>query len=289
LHNLEGHGCHLRLAGDWLKLDLAEDGWEWRELVEESLASQGTLLKGASQDRWIWDTSKLNSLLLDGKRLGQAGLDHLLGDTELGWLLLNDVHHASWWPGQKRDALIQLGDWGWDDDLTWALGGLTDKFFLEGGWEPRAAHKAWFSSRLVQHEGEGSQAWPQDTHAWGLKVSRAFTVHVATKTDSAGLQEQWGNNLNPRSIGQNLQALLRDMDKDDIVLKALDDDKNLAFWALLDKLLTNSWEGDWLTIDQDLHGASNWNNLDLSDTRQDLDNLLLGLDSPGGYSNWNVP
>jgi len=271
---LEGHGGHLRLAGNWLKLNLAEDSWERRKLVEESLTSQGALFKGASQDRWIWDTGELNRLLLDGEWLGQAGLDHLLGDTELGRLLLNNMHHASW-PGQKRDALVQFGDRGWDDNLSWALSGLTDKFFLEGSWEAGAAHKARFSSRLVQHEGEGSQAGPQDAHAWSLKVSRALTIHVAAKTNSAGLQEQWGNNLNPRSIGQNLQALLRDMDKDNIVLKALDDENNLAFWALLDKLLTNRWKGDWLTIDQDLHGASSWKHLNLSNTRQDFDNLLL--------------
>merc|ERR1719184_516959 len=146
--------------------------------------------------------------------------------------------------GQKRHALVQFGDWGWDDNLTWALGGLTGKFFLEGSWEARAAYKTWFSSRLVQHEGEGSQAWSQNTHTWGLEVSRALTVHITAKTNSAGLQEQWGNNLDHRPIGQYLQALLWDMDKDNIVFKALNNEKNLAFWALLDKLLTHSWEGD---------------------------------------------
>jgi len=287
LGKLEGHGGHIRLAGDWLELNLAEDGWVLRENVEERLASQGTLLEGASQNRWGWDTGKLNRPLLDGERLGKTGLDHLLGDAELGGLLLNNVHHASWLD-QEGDALVQLRDWGWDDNLTWAPGGLTDEFFLEGSWESRAAHKAGFGSRLVQHEREGSQAWPQDAHAWGLQVSGALAIHVTTKADSAGLQELWGNNLNHRSIGQNLQALLWNVDKDNIVLEVLDNEQNLALRGLLDELLTNSWEGNWLTINQDLHGASNRNNLDLSDTSQDLDNLLLGLNSPGGNGDWDV-
>jgi len=74
-----------------------------------------------------------------------------------------------------------------------------------------------------------------------------------------------------------------------MVLETLDDEENFALWALLDQLLTNSWQGDWLTIDQNLHGARAWNHLDLSDAGPDLDNLLLGLNSPGGHSNWNVP
>jgi len=198
---------NIRAAGNCLQLFFAENSWELRDFLEERLARQGTLLKGAGLDRWLRDAGKLNRLLLDGDWLGQAGLDHLLGDAKLVGLLVNDVLHSGW-DAQARDVLIQLGDWGWDDDLTGALGGLTDELFLKGGWETRAALEPSLGSGLVQHEGEGSQTWPQDAHAWGLQVSRALAVHVTAKADSAGLQELWGNNLNDRSIGQDLQHLL---------------------------------------------------------------------------------
>jgi len=196
IHKSQGDRGHIRLAGNWLKLDLAEDSWKLGEFAVESLTSQGTFLKGASTDRWLWDAGKLNGPLLDGKGLGQAGLDHLLGDAELGGLLLNNVHHSSW-PGQKRNALVQLGDWCWDNYFTWALGNLTGKFCLKGRWQARAVLKTRLSSRLVQHEGEGSQTWPQNAHARGLEVSRALTIHVTTKTDCARLEEPWSNNFNP--------------------------------------------------------------------------------------------
>jgi len=174
-------------------------------------------------------------------------------------------------------VLIQLGHWGWDHDLTWALGGFTDEFFLEGGREARAALEASFGSRLVQHEREGSQTWPKDAHAWGLQVSSALTVHVTAKANSTGLQELWGNNLNHRSVGQDHQALPWDVDLEDIVLVTQENQHGLAFRVLLDQTLTNSWEGKLLTIDHNLHGTSDWDHLNLSDTRQDLDNLVLSL------------
>jgi len=276
LGKLEGDGGHLRLAGHWLKLHPAEDSWELRDLLEERLTRQGALLKGASLDGWMWDAGKLNRLLLDGEWLGQAGLDHLLGNAHLVGLLVDNVLHASW-DVQDRDVLIQLGHWGWDHDLTWALGGFTDEFFLEGGREARAALEASFGSRLVQHEREGSQTWPKDAHAWGLQVSSALTVHVTAKANSTGLQELWGNNLNHRSVGQDHQALPWDVDLEDIVLVTQENQHGLAFRVLLDQTLTNSWEGKLLTIDHNLHGTSDWDHLNLSDTRQDLDNLVLSL------------
>jgi len=245
---------NIRAAGNCLQLFLAENSWELRDLLEERLARQGTLLKGAGLDRWLWDAGKLNRLPLDGDWLGQAGLDHLLGNAKLVGLLVNNVLHSSW-DAQARDVLIQLGDWGWDDDLTGALGGLTDKFFLEGGWEARAALEPSLSSRLVQHEGEGSQAWPQNTHGRGLQVSRALAIHVTAKADSAGLQELWGNNLNGRSVGQDLQHLLWQVDKD-CVLEALDNQEDPALLVPLDELLTNSGESQLLTIQSDLNEAS---------------------------------
>jgi len=152
-------------------------------------------------------------------------------------------------------VLIQPGDWGWDDDLTGALGGLADEFFLEGGWDARAALEPSLGSGLVQHKGEGSQAWPQDAHAWGLQVSRALSIHVTAKAHSAGLQELWGNNLNDRSVGQDLQHLLWQVDKD-CVLEALDNQEDPALLVPLDELLTNSGESQLLTIQSDLHEAS---------------------------------
>merc|ERR1712029_828719 len=47
---LEGDGGHLRLAGDWLELNLAEHSWELRDLLEDNLSRQGALLKRASQE-----------------------------------------------------------------------------------------------------------------------------------------------------------------------------------------------------------------------------------------------
>jgi len=198
------------------------------------------------------------------------------------------VGHASWLV-QDRDALVQLGDWSWDDGLTGALGGLTHELFLDGRWESRATLESGGGSRLVEHEGEGSQAWPHDTHSWGLEVSRELTVHVTAKTNRARLQKLWGNNLNPGAIRHNLQALFWDNDGDNVVLKALNDGNGLALMVLLDELLANGWEPQLLTVDHNLQGArGSWDNLGLSDARQNLDNLLLRTDSPGGDSHWDV-
>jgi len=141
LYYLEGDGRHLRLAGDWLELNLAEDSWELANLLDEGLTSQGTLLKGARHHGWVGDTGELNRLLLDGKWLGKAGLDHLLGDAHLGGLLLNNVGHTNW-PVQKGDPLSKDGDWGWDDSLTGTLGRLGLELSLKGGWDARATLKA---------------------------------------------------------------------------------------------------------------------------------------------------
>merc|ERR1711973_880317 len=197
LGKLEGDGGHLRLAGNWLELNLAEDSWELGDLLEEGLARQSTLFQRAGQSRWLRDADELNRLLLDGQWLGKAGLDHLLGDAKLGGLLVDNVGHAGWLV-QDRDALVQLGDWGWDDGFT------------------GAPLKTRLRARLVEHVGDGSQTWPHNTHTWGLQISRDLTIHVTAKTDSARLQELWGNNLNPGAIGQDLQALLWDMDRDNI-------------------------------------------------------------------------
>jgi len=291
LGNLEGDGRHLRLAGNWLELNLAEDSWELANLLDEGLTSQGTLLKGARHHGWVGDTGELNRLLLDGKWLGKAGLDHLLGDAKLGGLLVDNVGHAGWLV-QDRDALVQLGDWGWDDGFTGALGGFTLELLLEARWkarETRAPLKTRLRARLVEHVGDGSQTWPHNTHTWGLQISRDLTVHVTAKTNSARLQELWGNNLNPRSIRQDLQALLWDVDRDNTILETLDHGDDLAFNILLDELLANHWV-DLFPVDEDLHGArGSWDDLGLSDARQDLDNLLLrARNSPGGNSHWDV-
>merc|ERR1719391_114169 len=57
LYCLEGDGGHLRLAGDWLKLNLAEDSWELTDLLDEGLTSKGALLEGARQHGW-WETQE---------------------------------------------------------------------------------------------------------------------------------------------------------------------------------------------------------------------------------------
>merc|ERR1719495_891102 len=73
--------------------------------------------------------------------------------------------------------------------------------------------------------------------------------------NSAGLEERWGNNLNHRSIGQNLQHLLRDVDQDNILI-AMDNEDDFALWVLLDELLTNSRECQLLSIQHDLHAVT---------------------------------
>merc|ERR1711915_104491 len=291
LCNLEGDGGHLRLAGNWLKLNLAEDSWELGDLLEEGLTRQSTLLQGAGQSRWLRDADELNRLLLDGQWLGKAGLDHLLGDAKLGGLLVNNVGHASWLV-QDRDALVQLGDWGWDDGFTGALSGFTLELLLEARWkarETRAPLETRLRARLVEHVGDGSQTWPHNTHAWGLQVSSDLTVHVTAKTNRARLQELWSNNLNPGAIGQDLQALLWDVDGDNIVLITQNNGNDLALSVLLDELLANDWM-DLFVANKDLQGArGRWDDLGLSDARQNLDNLLLrARNSPGGDGNWNV-
>jgi len=285
LYCLEGDGGHLRLAGDWLKLNLAEDSWELTDLLDEGLTSKGTLLKGARQHGWVGDTGELNRLLLDGKWLGKAGLDHLLGDAQLGGLLLNNVGHTDW-PVEDGDPLSKDGDWGWDNGLTSALGRLSLELSLEGGWDARATLKAGSGARLVDEVGESSKVWPHNAHTWGLEVSRAFTVHVTAKADSAGLQQLWGNNLNHDSVGQDSDALLWDVDGDNTILEHHDHGGNLALDGLLDNL-ANNWV-DLLTVDKNLEGRALWDNLGLSDAGEDLDHLLLARDSLGGDGNWNV-
>merc|ERR1719334_1534354 len=167
------------------------------------------LLKGARQHGWVGDAGELNRLLLDGKWLGKAGLDHLLGDAQLGGLLLNNVGHTDW-PVEDGDPLSKDGDWGWDNGLTSALCRLSLELSLEGGWDARATLKAGSGARLVDEVGESSKVWPHNAHTWGLEVSRAFTVHVTAKADSTGLQQLWGNNLNQDSVGQDSDALLWD-------------------------------------------------------------------------------
>merc|ERR1712029_598053 len=252
LSKLEGDGGHLRLAGNWLELNLAEDSWELGDLLEEGLARQSTLFQRTGQSRWLRDADELNS--------------HLLGDAKLGGLLVDNVGHAGWLV-QDRDALVQLRDWGWDDGFTGAPGGFTLPMLLEARWkarETRAPLKTRLRARLVEHVGDGSQTWPHNTHAWGLKISRDLTVHVTAKTNSARLQELWGNNLNPGAIGQDLQALLWDINRDNIVLETLNNGNDLALRVLLDKLLANSWV-DLFLVDQDLQGArGRWDDLGLS-------------------------
>jgi len=75
-------------------------------------------------------------------------------------------------------VLIQLGDWGWDDVLTGALGGLTDEFFLEGSLDARAVLEPSLCSGLVQHEGESSQTWPKDAHMRGLSIFFLLNLFV---------------------------------------------------------------------------------------------------------------
>jgi len=70
----------------------------------------------------------------------------------------------------------------------------------------------------------------------------------------------------------------------------MDNEDDFALWVLLDELLTNSRECQLLSIQHDLHEfTSGWDHLNRIDARQDLDNLLLGLNSLGGDCNWNVP
>merc|ERR1719391_1221051 len=143
LYCLEGDGGHLRLAGDWLKLNLAEDSWELTDLLDEGLTSKGALLKGARQHGW-------------------------LGDAQLGGLLLNNVGHTDW-PVEGGDPLSKDRDWGWDDGLTSALGRLSLELSLEGGWDARATLKAGSGARLVDEVGESSKVWPHNAHTWGLE------------------------------------------------------------------------------------------------------------------------
>jgi len=285
LYCLEGDGGHLRLAGDWLKLNLAEDSWELTDLLDEGLTSKGALLKGARQHGWVGDAGELNRLLLDGKWLGKAGLDHLLGDAQLGGLLLNNVGHTNW-PVQKGDPLSKDGDWGWDDSLTGTLGRLGLELSLQGGWDARATLEAGGGARLVDQVGDSGKVWPHDALAWGLQVSRALTVHVTAKTNSAGLKQLWGNNLNHDSVGQDSDALLWDVDGDNTILEHHDHGGNLALDGLLDNL-ANNWV-DLLTVDKNLEGRALWDNLGLSDTGKDLNDLLLTRDSLGGDGNWDM-
>merc|ERR1711972_110575 len=118
----------------------------------------GALLKGARQHGWVGDAGELNRLLLDGKWLGKASLDHLLGDAQLGGLLLNNVGHTDW-PVEDGDPLTKDRDWGWDNGLTSALGRLSLELSLEGVWDARATLKAGSGARLVDEVGESSKVW----------------------------------------------------------------------------------------------------------------------------------
>merc|ERR1719204_3002538 len=52
-------------------------------------------------------------------------------------------------------------------------------------------------------------------------------------------------------------------------------------------IVGNDWV-DLLTIDNNFEGRALWDNLGLSDTRKDLNHLLLARDSLGGDSNWDM-
>merc|ERR1712200_283178 len=93
------------------------------------------------------------------------------------------------------------------------------------------------------------------------------------KPDSAGLQQKWGNNLNHDSVGQDSNALIRDVDRDNTILEHHNHGGNLALDGLLDNL-ANNWV-PMLTVDKYLEGRALWDNLGLCDAGKDLDNLLL--------------
>merc|ERR1711973_1043270 len=61
--------------------------------------------------------------------------------------------------------------------------------------------------------------------------------------------------------------------------------------VLLDELLSNNWV-QLLTAHYNLHWqrqSVGWDHLDFSNAREDLDHLLLALNSLGGDGNWDVP
>merc|ERR1719204_1756830 len=186
----------------------------------------------------------------------------------------------------RREILSKDGDWGWDDSLKGTLGRLGLELSLKSGWDARATLEARGGARLVDQVGDSSKVWPHDALAWGLQVSRALTVHVTAKTDSAGLKQLWGNNLNHDAVGQDSDALLWDVGGDNTILEHHNHGCNLALDGLLDNL-ANDWV-DLLTVDNNLEGRALWDNLGLSDTRKDLNHLLLARDSLGGDGNWDM-
>merc|ERR1719378_730355 len=271
----------------WLSVVLLRGRWRTSQTCRRLARTQpcGRQLGADQSPGWVGDTGELNGLLLDGKWLRKAGLDHLLGDAQLGGLLLNNVGHTNW-PVQKGDPLSKDGDWGWDDSLTGALGRLSLELSLHGGWDAGATLEAGGGATLVDQVGDSSKVWPHDALAWGLQVSRALIVHVTAKTNSAGLKQLWGNNLNHDSVGQDSDALLWDVDGDNTILEHHNHGSNLALDGLLDNL-ANNWVA-LLTVDKNLEGRALWDNLGLSDTGKDLNNLLLSRDSLGGDGNWDM-
>merc|ERR1711872_762955 len=86
----------------------------------------------------------------------------------------------------------------------------------------------------------------------GGQVSSELAVHVSAKTQSRVLQDLWGNNLNHRAIRDDLQALLWDVNRDDVVLEELDNSQDPSLRVLLDELLSNNWV-QLLTAHHNLH------------------------------------
>jgi len=103
----------------------------------------------------------------------------------------------------------------------------------------------------------------------------------------------WDNGLAGANLRLVLELLLKwSWDaRDDVVLEELDNSQDPSLRVLLDELLSNNWV-QLLTAHHNLHWQGQgvgWDHLDFSDAREDLDHLLLALNSLGGDGNWDVP
>ena len=137
---------------------------------------------------------------------------------------------------------------------------------------------------FLDHVRVGSKAGPGH-HALpgGLEVSSVLVVEVTAKTASASLEHLRGRDLNTLAIEENPERFLGEVDQVDTVFVPLDLHDHLLARALLsnDLLDLSGTQGDFtglaFNVEPELQAAGLGGHLELGETGQDLDFLLLTL------------
>merc|ERR1712029_837506 len=91
LYCLEGDGRHLRLAGDWLELNLAEDSWELANLLDEGLTARARFSRERdTMDGWETQENSTDFCLME------SGLERQVLTICLEMHILVDCFSTMW-------------------------------------------------------------------------------------------------------------------------------------------------------------------------------------------------